>query len=435
MIKRNALFRKIFLAISLSMVLYTLVIGLFLLIEYRSNARNSIFSGLPEFYRRNSFDMGIPPSREKGEILARRLGVDIFYFGDSSSWRTLDDAETALFAEKMMTTNKIVRGYHRGKLYVGFGDERGYFFFYGNLLFNTERLPKIVGVFFIVWLLFFITALILIRLILSPVKGLEQGVRALEDGDFTFRISGAGNDELGDLAKGFNHMTEQIQRMIADKEQLMLNVSHELKTPLTRIKLSLEFLDDEVSRKSITEDLDEMEAKIREILTSARLDTPYGNPATERINLPLFLKAIVKQYGKASPGARLLSEEPAVFVDVDPGLFRTACKNILENAIRYSKPDSAPVEIRYGDMGDWTEISFRDHGIGIPQEHLERVFEPFYRVDVPHDEDAGGSGGYGLGLYLAKKIITSHTGSVSLESEVGKGTLVRVFLRKSVERD
>ncbi len=117
-----------------------------------------------------------------------------------------------------------------------------------------------------------------------------------------------------------------------------------------------------------------------------------------------------------------------MFVEVDQGLFQTACKNVLENAIRYSRPNAPPVELWYEVGASFVDIGFRDHGIGIASEQLDRVFEPFYRVDRSRDRRAGA---YGLGFYLVKKIVTAHDGTVLIESEVGKGTLVTIRIPRN----
>lgn len=336
----------------------------------------------------------------------------------------MEDPDAALFVENLRKTGRDTLGFHNEKPYVGFSDERGYFVFYGNLLFNVKRLPLVIGAIIIIGCLSYAIALLLIYLLLSPIKKLKQGVGALEAGDLSYRIPKVGNDELGDLAGGgVNQMAEQIQQTVNDKEQLMLDVSHELKTPITRMKLSLEFLEDEAVQMGMKEDLDEMESKIQELRTSARLDTPYGHPKREKTEIGSFLREIVAKYEKVPPGASLLQAPMPIFVDIDIELFRTACENIMENSIRYSKPDADPVKVWYEKVNKGVNIFFRDHGIGIPQEHLKYVFEPFYRVDKSRDKRTGG---YDLGLDLVKKIITAHRGTIAIKSEVGKGTQVTI---------
>jgi signal transduction histidine kinase len=425
---RKSLFTKTYVTIVILALISALAVGLFVFGQYRLRFKSNSVSALPQFYKRNSMDLGISPDPEKGRILAERLGVDIFYFGKSSHWQTLEDPAVVHFMENISKRGRDIQGYRDRKLYVGFSDERGYFVFYGNPLFNIERLPVVLGTFLLIGSLPLIITFFVIRMLLLPLKRLEQGVSELNAGNLSFRVSPVRDDELGALAKAFNHMAEQIQQMISDKEQLILDVSHELKTPITRIKLSLEFLENEALRKSLEEDVDEMDLKVQELLTSARLNTPYGSPKREKTELAAFLLWIIGQYGKDPPGAVLLPGDPAVFVEVDQGLFQTACKNVLENAIRYSRPNAPPVELWYEVGASFVDISFRDHGVGIASEHLDRVFEPFYRVDRSRDRRAGG---YGLGFYLVKKIVTAHDGTVLIESEVGKGTLVTIRIPRN----
>jgi signal transduction histidine kinase len=365
-----------------------------------------------------------PPTQQQLKSLADRLGIDIYYIGNDLRMSTSDDPEIAELAERS-SSQKQIRGFYKGKLYVGFTDERGFLFFYGNLLFNIERLRGLILILVITAFLSYFISLFLIRMLLSPLKDLEKGVAALKGGNMNYRIAETKKDELGELAEGFNHMAARIQQMMTDKEQLMLDVSHELKTPITRMKIALEFLEDEAARTSLKEDLDEMEIKVQELLTSARLNTPYGNPEKERINIGGFLSGIVSSYTNQPPGIIFVPEDMGLTMWADPNLLKTACKNIIENALRYSKTGSKPVEISYMKTDAGVEIIFRDYGIGIPENEQGSVFEPFYRVDRSRNRKSGGSG---LGFYLVKKIINAHNGRVSLTSTLNEGTTVKISI-------
>ncbi|WP_020613584.1 sensor histidine kinase [Sediminispirochaeta bajacaliforniensis] len=417
---------KLYLTILFSALLMMFSILLFFGVQYRFQAKADNASALVSFYRRNIADMGARPNKEMGMALSKRLGIDIIFFADDGyQWESTADQEVIRFAEITMHNRKgDNRGLFKGKLYVGLKDTRGYFFFYGNLLFNLERLRIFLGILLIVGLFSYLIVFLLLRIFLFPLKELEQGVGALKSGDLSYRIRVIGEDEIGELSAAFNHMADQIQKMLSDKEQLLLDVSHELKTPIARMKVGLEFLKDEELRNSFRDDLDELDIKVKELLNTARLDTPYGTPQKKRVDIVNFLETIVAGFPKESPGILFRpGDQPPLFAAIDPDLFQTACTNILENALRYSSSASSPVEVSCRKRREEIIIEFLDHGPGIPENDIDRVFEPFYRVDSSRDKRTGG---FGLGLYLVRKIVIAHDGFVELESGVGKGTLVRI---------
>jgi signal transduction histidine kinase len=232
------------------------------------------------------------------------------------------------------------------------------------------------------------------------------------------------SDELRDLAAAFNDMTDRIRDMLHTKEQLLLDVSHELRSPLTRVKVALEFLPDGKAKKSIAGDVAEMEKMINEILETARMHHLHGKLKLEKIFLADLLKGVLSEFENQVPEVQVGDLPSNTAIKVDPEQIKTVFKNILSNAVKYSTSDSGPVRINVESRPPHIAVQIADNGIGIPRDELRFVFEPFYRVDKSRTKDTGG---YGLGLSLCKTIMEAHDGRIEVESEPGVGTTVTLF--------
>jgi signal transduction histidine kinase len=274
------------------------------------------------------------------------------------------------------------------------------------------------------FLFILVSTLLATQKILAPLRRIEAGVKEFGEGNLNVELPAVSRDEFGRIEASFNLMAERVRAMLKSKEQLLLDVSHEFRSPLSRILIALEVDRDE--RKSIKESVLEMETMISELLESARMDDIKGGLKKETCDLLDVVKDLASRYEGASPGVKKFEGTNSVQVAVDVPRFRIALQNILENAIKYSSHQNRPVEISV-DVSDATVcISVKDFGVGIPKEHQELIFEPFYRIDRSRIRDTGG---YGLGLSLARKIINAHGGVLSVESESGRGTIFRIELK------
>jgi signal transduction histidine kinase len=229
------------------------------------------------------------------------------------------------------------------------------------------------------------------------------------------------SDELKDLAEAFNDMTDRIRSMLHTKEQLLLDVSHELRSPLTRVKVAIEFLPEGKARDSIADDVSEMEKMINEILETARRHHLHGDLKLQPTNLASLLETILPDYQSQPPGVQVEEFPETLIINLDPGQINTVLNNIIVNGIQFSDADSDPVRISTKSQPRQTVVQITDFGIGIPEEELSFVFEPFYRVDKSRSKDTGG---YGLGLSLCKTIMEAHNGKIEIASKPGEGTTV-----------
>lgn len=249
-------------------------------------------------------------------------------------------------------------------------------------------------------------------------------MREVSRGNLKHRVPVKRSDELRDLAQAFNDMTDRIRAMLHTKEQLLLDVSHELRSPLTRVKVALEFMPEGQARNSISADVSEMEKMINDILETARRHHRHGDLKLQPTNLVNLLEEILPEYEKQPPGVQLDEFADPLEINIDSKQIKTVLRNILSNGIKFSDADSDPVRISVKLQPAYTVVQIIDNGIGIPQEELSFIFEPFYRVDKSRSQDTGG---YGLGLSLCKTIMDAHNGKIEMASKPDEGTTVSLF--------
>ena len=284
----------------------------------------------------------------------------------------------------------------------------------------------------LLWLLLFLMAGVVVaayafqRRLLRPVRWLDQGVARLSAGSLDVSVPVVARDEFGALTDAFNRMAERVKQMVQARDQLLLDVSHELRSPLTRLKVALEFLPEGEQRACMAADVDEMERMVSELLELERLRDGRGICTSHQDLLPILREA-VESFGDQRPGVRLFAAGPAIVLDVDAAKIRRVLRNVLENALKYSLPDSRAVEISTSENDRKVVIRISDDGPGIPAADAENIFEPFYRVDRSRSKQTGG---YGLGLSISKRIMEAHGGSITVEPNPGRGVSFLLNFRK-----
>ncbi len=264
-----------------------------------------------------------------------------------------------------------------------------------------------------------------LRRILSPIKDLDRGVKSVSEGNFELQLPNKSQDELGKLVVAFNHMTQQVKELLYSKEQLLLDVSHELRSPLTRAKVALELLPEGKNREGIKDDLNTMQQMLTELLESARLDSVHGGLNLSRQDFVVFTQSILKGYDDQGVGVVSTFPDNPVFIMGDVLRLEMLIKNVVENALKYSTPDCKPVQVELRQANGGAILTVKDSGSGIPEEDLPFILDPFYRVDKSRSKKTGG---YGLGLSLCKKIVEAHQGKLIIESEVNIGSTVSIRL-------
>jgi signal transduction histidine kinase len=270
------------------------------------------------------------------------------------------------------------------------------------------------------------TAHAVLTRLLRPLRTLGDGVARLSDGDLDVELPDRSGDEFGALIVAFNRMTGRVREMVRARDQLLLDVSHELRSPLTRLKVALELLPSADRKARMAADLAEMELMIGELLELERLRDGYGIRTTHQ-NLVPILEDVAQSFDDRPPTVRVTSTTPEIIAEIDADRMRTVIRNLLENAVKYSLPDSRAVEASAAQNGEEIVIRVTDDGAGIPEDDIPNLFEPFFRVDRSRSKKTGG---YGLGLSISKRIVEAHHGTIAVENTKGRGASFVVTLPK-----
>jgi len=285
------------------------------------------------------------------------------------------------------------------------------------------------------------------RWIAKPLTHLSRMATSLGRGDLNVRSDLKRNDEVGDVARAFDDMAERIQRLLQTEKELLANVAHELRTPLARIRVALEIAsegDAEAARASLAEiavDLAELETLISDVLTAARFELAEGvEPSSgfalhlQRLAPSAVAQRAAELFRGRHPGRPFSSNLSASSgtIQADPVLLRRVLDNLLENAHKYSPEPDAEVSLSLSEQAGQACFEIRDRGMGISDDDLPRIFSAFFRGERSRSR---GTGGVGLGLTLAKRIVEAHGGSIRVESVVGQGSTFRACLPLSPNRD
>ncbi|ALV07657.1 sensor histidine kinase [Roseateles depolymerans] len=264
-----------------------------------------------------------------------------------------------------------------------------------------------------------------VRRLTRRLESLKSGVEQFGGGDLAFRVHDQGKDEIAALAGSFNRAAEKIQTLVSSHKSLLANASHELRSPLARLKMAFAMLDEASPaqrvrlQQEINTNIGELDALVEEVLLASRLE---GGAQSLRIE-PVDLLGIAAEEA-ARTGAEVEAEAGLEQLQLrgDDRLLRRALRNLLENARRYGGPQ---VEVKLRRVGTaHVEVQVCDRGPGVPESQRERIFEAFYRM--PGHAEV--SGGVGLGLNLVKQIALAHSGTVRCEGREGGGSCFAIRL-------
>lgn len=261
-----------------------------------------------------------------------------------------------------------------------------------------------------------------VRRLTQRLEMVESGVRQWGDGNLGTRLPEDGQDEVANLARGFNEAAERVQALLLSHKALLANASHELRSPLTRIRMGLELMDGQASAEAkaeIARNIHELDLLIDEILLASRLDASQADIGTLE---PLDLVGIAaEECARMHAELQVDGDANALTVVGVAKLLRRVVRNLLENAHRHA---AGEVGVVLGAHGGMVTLAVSDHGPGVPAQYRERIFEPFFRLPGASERD----GGVGLGLALVKSIVQRHGGSVRCTAQPGGGARFEVSL-------
>ena len=365
------------------------------------------------------------PDLEDAQRIGAALDMHMRYQGPNGSWSTADDLPTI---EAVRASQHLTHDPHLLRVYYVVRAPHGGDYLFARRLGGRFHLVRhdLIVLLLLLMTGVFLTAYFVLRRTLRPLRWLSEGVARLGEGELDVVVPNPTRDEFGTLTHAFNRMARRVKDMVQARDQLLLDVSHELRSPLTRMKVALALLPDSSNKASMAADVSEMERMVSELLELERLRDGRGLH-TERRDLAPILREMVAVFADRSPAVRLIGELAELPLDLDVEKVRTVFRNLIENALKYSLPDSRAVEITV--VGDEQSVVVRvtDDGPGIPDGDPANLFEPFVRHDRSRSKKTGG---YGLGLSICKRIMEAHRGSIAVERHAGRGaTFIVTFPR------
>jgi len=257
-----------------------------------------------------------------------------------------------------------------------------------------------------------------VRLASGPLRKLATAADRLGRGESFEPLPETGPLETGRANSAFNRMRERLDRFIRDRTAMLAAVGHDLRTPITSLRLRAEFIEDEETRIKVLETLAEMQAMAEAVLAFARGDAE--SEASRRTNITALAESIVEDAAASGRDVRMEESPPAVLT-CRPFALRRAIGNLIDNATFHGKRARAKAETHAGEV----RIIIDDEGPGIPDADLERVFDPFVRLEISRSRETGGAG---LGLSIARSIVRAHGGDVTLENRAEGGLRAIVSL-------
>ncbi len=422
----HSVFTKLLATILVAGIVISLIIGIGFA-HMRFHSLSQLDRNLLLYAEYLTRDLGDPPDIDRAKQIARRTGFSIRFEHPDGGWQTSKTSEALEFKRARVRSHGsgIWTGQHRGQFFIRLPHAGG------ELMFITsqrngghENAGKVLTFMAIAMAIVLAAAYFFIRRVLKPLRTLETGVQKLAAGRLDHRVPQTGSDELRDLAEAFNTMAGRLSDLLDSKEHLLLDMSHELRSPLTRIKVQLEFLKDEEIREALRADVAEMEAMVTAILEEARLRTSATALEMENTDMTELIRSVAEEFADRSPGVAINASEQ-IELTVDREKMRMVLRNLIDNALKHSPEDADPVTISLTRKPDSIDITVQDHGEGIPEDALPHLFEPFFRADASRSRKTGG---YGLGLSLSKAIIDAHNGQINVTSTRDKGTRVVVTL-------
>ncbi len=373
-------------------------------------------------------DLGSPPDINKASALASRVPMDIYIRGPRVNWSSATASLELAEIQFRRHRNWQGRQFAVGKQERNFvlktqnGDHTVFLVIQGRAGSAHGAWIGLSAV--LAALLVLYLSYRTIRWLFQPVQEIQKGVQRIGQGELDHRIETHRKDELGDLVASINNMADDIEKMLEAKRQMLLAISHELRSPITRARVSTELLEESTTKQRISADLHDMESLITELLEIERLNTRHNvlNRTVVSMN-ELVIEVISENFSANKININLAENDP--YVRLDGTRIKLLIKNLLDNAIKYNRDQIARPEFEIDNDKDHLILRVRDYGAGIAAEHLQHLTEPFYRADPSRQRETGG---YGLGLYLCRVIAEAHGGKLSIASDLNEGTHVEVNL-------
>lgn len=395
-------------------------------------------------------DLGSPPNHDRANSLSKRLMVDIYIYQhakfvystngqtlplDSLVFRSVNrrfpvrisSFETPLAIKAAITDhdsseNRILR-IEQGDHAVYYDLQSQHSASRRHNRFGDELAVALLGLAVVLFLSY-----LAIRHQLRPIWQIQKSVGRMSNAELNHRINRKGSSDLDVLAQSIDSMAERLQALLDAKRALLMALSHELRSPVTRARITTELLPESKNRERLTEDLQNMERMIHDIMESEQLQSNHAVLNKDTVNLKELLSDELKRLFPTvdlSVGNALGIQT----IEADAARLRIAFRNVLLNAQQHGASDDSTVKltVSLSEYDGLVEIIIRDQGKGISPGHIKFITDPFYRPDSSRSRETGG---FGMGLTLARLIIEAHSGSMEIQSSpsITPGTQITLRL-------
>jgi len=373
-------------------------------------------------------EIGRPPQISRAKVLSDRWPITIRIFDPARNLRWASDGRLrepslrewrAPVREAKDTQGRIYWDHGTALVKRRIGSTNVYF----GMRFRPPGAP---------WFLFIVAGLVLLaifgfywftRRLFAPIKKIESGVSRIGEGELKYRLEVSRTDELGALAERVNQMAAQLENLLQGKRDLLLAISHELKSPMARSRVSLALLEPSAYQQALLDDQREMQALIDGIIDAERSQGNYALLQRVPTDMQALITQLVARFERPDEiDVRLECQDR--LLSIDAFQIERLLRNLLENALRYNDLSKGPVQLLCTFENDEMQLQVIDHGQGIEAQHIGRLTEAFYRADPSRERN---SGGLGLGLYLCQAVVDAHQGEMSIHSKPGQG--IRVLCR------
>lgn len=355
---------------------------------------------------------------ESLNVEAKKNRVSIQINRGEKAWRT----GSVLPAPSELMTNAVAIG----KIYFTKVGSKYFIFTTSNntTIAVTSQIANLIV--YPSWLVFWPWLAVLIVLFISyktldsqltPIRNAIKSASQISQGDLKYRIKSHPANELGNLTKGLNTMAENLEELFASKNELLLSVSHELRSPMARMKVLLAFLEKGEIESKLNREINKMDAIVEQLLESERLRDSHKLLNLESYFFPNVMDDIITSFDSHA-SIQLENNIPEIVINIDLGRFKFLIRNLIDNALKHNS-NSSPVIITCQECNKELAITVRDFGKGIDPEFLPRLFEPFSQADYVENRS---NNGVGLGLFLCKRIANAHGGELFVKSELNKGS-------------
>ena len=251
--------------------------------------------------------------------------------------------------------------------------------------------------------------------IASPLRRLSEAVDRFAAGDLSVRVDSSRRDEIGNLSRAFDRMAERIGNLLTAERQLLQDVSHELRSPLARLSFAAELAltadDRQAAVARLKKEIHRLTSLVGALIQATREEGDPSQYRLQEIQLDELVSEIVEDF-RSTQGSAIVQTTQPIAIRGDPELVRRTIDNILQNAIRYNC-EGAAVEVTLTADGGHARLAVRDYGPGVPEDALQKIFQPFFRVDDSRDSTTGG---VGLGLAIANRAVRLHHGRIWAEN-------------------